>query len=186
MSEIKTIGGFRLISQMNNGEDWAKNILISHGFPLALSEKEPSRDFPSEVKNAYNMMTSIVHLREALKTGDPHIIVPATMRFAFTLCDLNKVDVIKQIKTDLAKDAANARHSDTRTLYAMAIECVKLSLDGNCNPEWEHIDYLNYLMSKPKYSSLSRDTLRKKVLALFKERGLTDRISKGRAKHVPH
>lgn len=81
-----------------------------------------------------------------------------------------------------AKKAANKRHEKVQELYERACAFVTLDLDGNCNPEWQHTDYANKILSDPKFSGLKKEGLVERIKAVFKERGLTDRL--GRPAHI--
>lgn len=90
----------------------------------------------------------------------------------------------KTIISDAARMAANCRHAKVQTLYSQAIESVKLDLDANCHPEWTHADYTNHLLNQLSFQNLSDKTLRGRILEIFKNRGLCNRIAKGSAQHV--
>lgn len=82
------------------------------------------------------------------------------------------------------KKAANILHAEKQNRYRQAIESIKLDLKADVNPDWEHVDYVHWILNQEKFSILSKQPLKKKVKNLFVERGLNDRVSTGRAKHV--
>lgn len=130
-------------------------------------------DVPLELEQAQEMV------KAGVRTDNP-IFQNLLLRTELVLRDY----AVCLAETEGARNAANDKHADRQTLYKRALVCVRLDLEGNCNPTWEHADYCNWLLNNPTYGKLSPDTLREKVLALFRELSLADRISRGPARHV--
>jgi hypothetical protein len=80
--------------------------------------------------------------------------------------------------------AAKAKQAENNNACRNALESVMMDLDGDCNPEWEHVDYFNWIMNKPKFKGLYEDRIRKEILKVFRSRGLDARVAKGASKHV--
>ena len=81
-------------------------------------------------------------------------------------------------------NAANKRHALTQNLFLQACNFVELDLDYNNNPDWMHADYVNWILNKEKFNSLSRESLKKHIREIFRKRGLDNRISNSKAKEV--
>lgn len=90
------------------------------------------------------------------------------------------------------KKAADTRHAARQEIFGRAKAFVEYDLAGNCNPEWTTADYFNHLRNDIKNNKrdadanllVSDEALKKMIIAIFKERGLHDRIAKGPARHV--
>ena len=118
-------------------------------------------------------------------------------------CETGKWNVLSPLRSivDTAiskanRDKATARQNTRASLLQDALNFVTLDLDGNCHPEWEHVDYVNTIIKKPRFNEkdkngnylLSENSLRAEIKRLFRERfkehGSDYRIAKGQARHI--
>jgi len=130
------------------------------------------------------VLSLIKYLKLAINNNSPAGAAYCAFNLATIISKFGGVELAEEFYQRFAQNAANVRHAERQTLYARAFDTVKLELDGNCYPTWTHADFLNFILNKPEFEGLSANSLRDGIRDIFKARGLTDRIAKGKAQHV--
>jgi hypothetical protein len=115
--------GFRLLAYMSKGEEEAKELLLSKGYPHELPEEGTDIHAPSEVYNAYNVLRNVAQLRKDLNGTNPSLAASAAMAYTFALLKTSTL-------AHIAKDAGNALVPNIERRDPMRSEIINILEQG--------------------------------------------------------